>query len=167
MKIAVDLGHGVNPDRGAVGIKSEEDMINATGKKLIELLKAAGHSILEVRPKKATSVNDSLRQRVEAANSWGADLYISVHFNAFNGKASGEEVFATSEVGKRYASAVSHNLAALEFNNRGVKDGGGLYVIKNTNMPAILVEGCFVDSPEDIARFSADKIAKAIADGIK
>lgn len=166
MKVVIDFGHGVGSDRGAQGLQSEESMINATGAKVVELLKAKGHQVLLVRPSNAKTVGDSLKQRVTAANNSNADLYVSIHYNAFNGTAKGSEVFASSEKGKKYAKAVASNIAKLGYTDRGVKDGSHLYVIKNTSMPAILVEGCFIDNAEDIARFNADAIAAAIVEGV-
>ena len=63
MKFGIDLGHGVGPDRGAVGNIAEETIINAVGKLVISKLKSLGHSVVELRPESAVSVQDSLQQR--------------------------------------------------------------------------------------------------------
>lgn len=163
MKIAVDLGHGVASDRGAVGIRTEEELINLVGDYLQPLLVRLGHQVFLVRPQSANSVKHSLQQRVEMSDRLNADLFISVHFNCFNGKANGSEVFAASNRGRQYAQTIQNNLVELGFFNRGVKDGSHLYVIKNTIAPAILVECCFCDSAIDMDLFNAEAVAIAIA----
>lgn len=166
MKYAIDAGHGTKPDTGAMGIGNEEKMNLEVANLLTTKLKAAGHTVVSVRPASATSVSNSLQQRVNTANANKVDLYVSIHFNAFNGKAKGSEVFAISATGKKYATAVQHQLVKLGYFNRGVKDGSKLFVVKNTTAPSILVEGCFIDNKEDMARYSAAKIADAIFAGI-
>lgn len=166
MKIAVDIGHNCPPDTGAVGVRRECDLVREVGEKLIQLLTVEGHEIIRCLPKKATSVSNSLIQRVAIANSSDADLFISIHFNAFNGKARGTECFAISPVGRAYASKIVNEIASLGFINRGVKDGSRLYVVRETSMPAILVECCFCDSREDMSIFDAAKMATAIRAGL-
>ncbi|WP_238178463.1 N-acetylmuramoyl-L-alanine amidase [Calothrix sp. 336/3] len=166
MKIAIDLGHGCPPDSGAVGIRTEEEMINAVGRKLIDLLKGEGHELVLCRPSGCGSVGQSLRRRVKTANDAKVDFYVSLHFNAFNGKANGTECFAIGGVGRAVAEKVVGNIARLGFVNRGVKDGSRLFVVRNTSMPAILVEGCFCDSPADIAIYEPESMAHAIFEAI-
>ena len=91
MKFGIDLGHGVNPDRGAVGNIAEETIINAVGSKVISKLKALGHSVVELRPTSANSVQDSLQQRYNKADYYNVDMCVSIHANAGGGK--GTEVF--------------------------------------------------------------------------
>ena len=88
MKIAIDLGHGVGPDRGAVGVVSEESIINSVGELVVVKLRTLGHKVLTVRPSNASSVTDSLAQRCNAANNFGAERYISIHANAGGGRGS-------------------------------------------------------------------------------
>lgn len=166
MKIGFDLGHGCNSDRGARGIRAEEDLINEVGADVIAGLREAGHTVLEVRPAKAINVRDSLQQRCTMANFGRCDYFVSLHFNAFNGKANGTEVFAISEKGKQLASPVLGEICQLGFTNRGVKDGSHLFVIKNTKMPAILIEGCFIDSKQDVERYDKGEISGAILKGL-
>jgi len=71
------------------------------------------------------------------------------------------------------AQSVVYNISnTFGFRNRGTKDGSHLYVLRNTNMSAILVEGCFITSQEDINRFISkgsqayDIMADSIINGI-
>lgn len=165
MIFAIDLGHNVNTDGGAVGIRKENDLIMEVGEKVIHRLRKAGHQVVECKPLWASSVRDSLSRRVHIANKSEADVFASIHFNAFNGQAHGSEVFAISWKGRQIGQKVLNNIVDLGFTNRGVKSKN-FYVLRATRMPAILIECCFVDNWRDINRFNADKMAAAIANGL-
>lgn len=167
MKIGLDKGHGLpSCDGGAIGIRREEDLIEATSELLIPKLKAQGHEIILTRPKKAISTRNSLEQRCEIANFHDCDLFISIHFNAFTPSANGCEVYAIGEIGCNYGRQVVTNIAQLGYKNRGLKDGKHFYVLRNTKMPAILIEGCFITNKGDMELFDAEKMSDAIARGI-
>lgn len=166
MKIAIDLGHGVGPDRGAVGVVSEESIINSVGELVVAKLRTLGHEVLTVRPSNASSVTDSLAQRCNAANNFGAERYISIHANAGGGRGSEVYTYQGKEV--EFARNILNNLVNLGFINRGIK-GEGLYVTHYTNMPACLVEVCFCDTQSDVDLYNGigvDKISDAIVRGI-
>lgn len=166
--IALDIGHNAPcADTGAVGIKSEDELTKAVGYKLAEILKNQGYKIVFTCPNSASKLNTSLNYRVNQANRSKADLFVSIHFNAFNGKAFGTEVFVYSYKSAAYkpAQAVVDHIAKLGFAKRGVKTGN-FAVIRNTTMPAMLIECCFVDSQRDMKLFDVDKMAFAIASGL-
>jgi len=91
LKIAIDFGHGVGSDRGAVGSIAEETIINSVGTLVVNKLNALGHKVIEVRPTSASSVGDSLSQRCQKADTNNVDLFVSLHVNA--GGEVGIEVF--------------------------------------------------------------------------
>ena len=92
---------------------------------------------------------------------------MSIHFNKFNKLANGSEVYIDSDKIKLKANQILANLASLGFTNRGVIDNSrGLYVLSNTNMPAMLVECAFLDSSTDMAKYNANKIADALVKGL-
>jgi N-acetylmuramoyl-L-alanine amidase len=166
MKFGIDMGHNCPPkDIGASGVKKEDDLTKAVGTKLMAKLSAAGHSVINCTPTSAGTVNESLKKRVDKANSNAVDIFVSIHFNAFNGTANGSEVFGISKTSQAIATSVLAEIVKLGFKNRGVKNTG-FYVIKNTSMPAILVECCFIDSASDMKIFDADKMAEAIKVGL-
>jgi len=166
MKFGIDIGHNAPPDTGAVGLAKEDDLTRDVGKRVISKLEALDHNVVNCTPSWATSVLDSLRKRVNAANTSRVDIYVSIHFNSFNSRANGAEVFATSSAASRLARPVLDSIVALGFYNRGVKNGSHLYVLKNTYMPAILIECCFLDSPRDMELFNAELMANAIVKGL-
>jgi N-acetylmuramoyl-L-alanine amidase len=165
MVIGIDLGHTLRGfNTGAEGIRKETDLNREVGFKVIEKLQKLGHEVINCTLDEAASNSESLAYRVRTANENNVDVFFSIHFNAGGGK--GTECFAISSTGKEYAQKIVNEIAALGYVNRGVKDGSGLYVVKNTNAPACLIECCFVDSEEDMNRYNAETLAIAIVKGI-
>ena len=166
MKFGIDIGHNAPPDTGAQGIKFEDHLTTEVGLMVMEKLKALGHTIVDCKPKKVYSVKQSLVQRVNIANSARVDIFVSIHFNAFNTRAHGTEIFATSSKGRQFAKPVLDEIVKLGYFNRGVKNGFHLYVVRNTDMPAILVECCFIDSRKDMNLYNSEAMANAIVKGL-
>ncbi len=166
MKFGIDIGHNCPPDTGARGLRFEDNLTEEVGNKVISKLKSLGHQVIPCKPASAGSVRDSLAKRCDTANASRVDVYVSIHFNAFNGQANGTEVFATSENGRKIAKPVLDEIVKLGFFNRGVKSGSHLFVLRNTNMPAILVEGCFIDSSKDMKLYDGEALANAIVKGL-
>lgn len=171
MKIGFMRGHNTIYNGGAVGIKPEEDMINETAMYLIPFLRKLGHKVIDCTPTESefhliNSTTDSLKLRCNKANQADVDLVISLHFNYFNGSANGSEIYYKSEAGKSFAESILPGIVNLGFANRGVKYTSSLYVINHTIAPAILIEGCFCDSPKDISLYNPQTLATAIAEGL-
>ncbi|WP_392532946.1 N-acetylmuramoyl-L-alanine amidase [Nostoc sp. C117] len=166
MKFGIDSGHNCPPDTGASGIKFEDNLTLDVGNRVIAKLRALGNEVVVCRPSSASTVTQSLSKRCATANTNKVDIYVSIHFNCFNGQANGTEVYATSDTGTKIAKPVLDEIVKLGFFNRGVKSGSHLYVLKNTDMPAILVEGCFIDSAKDMNLFNAEAMANAIVKGL-
>lgn len=161
MKIVINAGHTkLGVGTGASGLLNES---KETRKIAYELMKLLADTKNEVIPAVFDKSSNNLQDAVNVANNNNADLFISIHLNAGGGR--GCEAYTWQ--GDKLSQAVNtcNNLAALGFKNRGVKNGSGLYVIKKTVMPAILIEVCFVDSKEDAALFNKvgyTNIAQAI-----
>ena len=169
MKFGIDLGHGIGPDRGASGYVSEETIINEVGGKVIDGLRALGHTVIELRPTSASSVNNSLWQRYHAADINNVDLCISIHANASNGEGHGTEVFTYRAREIPEARKVLDNLCALGFTNRGIKDGSELAMVRRPTAVAMLIECCFCDNVSDTNLYNnvgADALADAIISGL-
>ncbi len=166
MKYGIDIGHNCPPDTGARGIRFEDDLTKEVDNLVIAKLKSLGHQVIECKPTKANTVGDSLRKRCAIANINNVELYVSIHFNSFNGQANGTEVFAVSPKGRKIALSVLEEIVKLGFFNRGVKNGSHLYVLRNTNMTAILIECCFVDSRKDMDLYNPEAMANSIVKGL-
>lgn len=166
MRFGIDIGHNCSPDTGARGIKFEDNLTLDVGNRVIAKLRALGHEVVECKPERAGTVRESLTRRCDRANSAKIDEFVSIHFNAFNSQANGTEVFAVSEKSRQIAKPVLDEIVKLGFFNRGVKNGSHLFVLRNTNMPGILVEGCFIDSQKDMSLYNPEAIANAIVKGL-
>lgn len=166
MRICLDFGHTLQGgDTGAIGCgRKEQDCTREIGYKLKTKLEALGHQVKVVSVDSATSLSSSLATRVGNANNWGGDLYVSIHLNA--GGGHGTEVFTYKGREMSYARNVLNNICNdFGYTNRGLK-GASLYVTNHTNMPAFLIECCFIDSQSDMAKYDAEKFANAICKGI-
>lgn len=166
MKFGIDMGHNAPPDVGVTGLRQEDDLTKEVGTKVIQKLKALDYEVVNCTPSDADTVVDSLSQRCNKANSSNVNVYVSIHFNAFNSDVRGTEVFAIGETSRRIAQPVLENVVALGFTSRGVKDGSHLYVLRNTDMPAILVECCFCDNEKDMALYKDKANSEALANAI-
>jgi N-acetylmuramoyl-L-alanine amidase len=172
-RIVLDPGHG-DTDSGAVSLDGirESDVVLSIAYKVRDILK---HSF-DVCMTRDSDTFVSLNYRSAYANSLGdVAAFISIHCNsATNTSARGWEIFTSkgntgdadklaASIGKRYAARFQ-DLPA-----RGLKEAN-FSVLQHTNMPAVLVECCFLSNPEEAHWISSDEIqqqhAEAIADGI-
>ena len=167
MKIGIDCGHTLSgADYGAVGIKAESNLTREVCTRVISKLQALGHIVVKCYKDTCTSLQDSLSYRTNTANNNNVDLYVSIHFNAFNGNAHGTEVLTYGGKSFTEASRVLNNIVSLGYANRGIKDGSNLYVIRNTKSKAMLIECCFCDNRNDMNRYNAENVANAIVKGL-
>lgn len=172
MKIAIRGGH-TERCSGASGIINELTEDRKVKDEIISILSSLGHNVLDCTPPVNYTDNQGveLAYGVDKANNFGAELFISIHFNnaynTYNG-AIGTETVVYS--GFDIAERIVNNIANLGFKNRGVKeDSRGLYELKHTKMKAVIVECCFVEATEDVALYKKvgpQGVAKAIVEGI-
>jgi hypothetical protein len=174
MKIAVRGGHNFLAT-GCSGLIDETTEDRKVKDSVIKYLNQLGHTVLDVTPGNMDT-NSDLVYGVSRANNWGADLFISIHFNkaynSYNG-AIGTETWVYSESDnyndEEYAKRIVDSIGALGFKNRGVKTSIDLYELKHTTMPSVIVEVCFVEATEDVAlykKLGSDKIGQVIAEAI-
>ena len=168
MKIYVAAGHTPSGTAGcgATGRLNESNCTREIAPLVVNYLKANGQNAKYGVFNRGNSYNlEDCYVRPQEANNWGADLYVEIHLNAGGGRGSEVEISGFGGKAEQYANRISSNVAnALGIPNRGVHKMN-LIVLNRTNMPAVLVECCFVDS-NDANVYNANKIAKAIAEGI-
>lgn len=150
MRIFIDPGHGGN-DPGTVGPTGlrEKDINLNIGINLKQILEKHG---VDARLTRADDRRIELAERVKMANSNNADYFVSIHNNsATNSAATGTETFAfyNSAVGSKLAAYIQKSLVKeIGLPDRGVK-GSGFLVLKETKMPAVLVEVAFINNPKE------------------
>lgn len=91
----------------------------------------------------------SMSERVSAANNWGANLYIPVHSNAYNGKVAGTRMMAVNTTGYGYKAckAIFKYLAPITpGTSESISAAPGLYEIKYPNAPTAYIEVDFHDN---------------------
>ncbi|WP_263364386.1 N-acetylmuramoyl-L-alanine amidase [Paenibacillus sabuli] len=158
LTIAIDDGHGMQtPGKRTPVLPSGEVMReNEFNRRVAALLEAhltrCGFDTLLVAP---TDADTPLAERTTVANRAGADLYVSVHANAFgaggwNGVRGIETYhYAGSTAGARAARMLHrHLLAGTPLPDRGVRTAN-FYVLRHTAMPAVLVECGFMTNQAD------------------
>ena len=169
--VAIDPGHG-GRDPGAVGINGlqEIQVIFPISLRVSELLEAQGITVVMTRRSNSTL---GLQDRADIANRAQANLFVSIHANAISlsrPDVNGIETYHASETGRRLAASLQASmLAATGMRDRGVKQAR-FYVLRQTAMPAALVEVGFVTGAQDAPRLAdpawRETMAQAIARGI-
>lgn len=160
IKIFIDQGHNPgNINGGASGNGLEESEVTYNvGIMLAGLLFADPN--FEVRVSRrtpdtvlGTDQSSSLRQRVDMANEWPADYFISIHVNSNpNPAINGSEIYVYRENSIAYdmAEVVLDNIVyytGIRYNQ--VRINPTLYVLRRTTMPAMLVELGYLSNPHD------------------
>lgn len=165
MRVFINPGHDIDLDSGAVNPNygtRECDVARNAGKMLARYLQTAG---CEVR----TLQSDDLGLVCETSNEWGADIFVSLHCNAFNTVARGTETLYKSYNGQQLAQLIQDQIInSINTVDRGIKKRDDLWVLNGTDTVAVLVEMAFIDNDEDleILNNDLDTIVRAIARGI-
>lgn len=161
MLVYLNPGHDIRLDSGAVNRElnlRECDLARRAGTASARLLREAGHDVL-------VGQADNLSRICTEANEAGADIFISIHFNAFNTHVGGTEVYVSgSAASARLGASIYENLQKnLHFAPRGLKDGSRLFVLRQTVMPSVLAEICFIDNTAEIRRYLETEAEAAAA----
>ncbi len=172
--VVLDPGHGIDPNRGwetgAVGVTGlvEDGLVLDVSLQAAELLRQAGAEVVLTRG----DTTISLRQRVAIAEQAQAHVFVSVHANAyFSRNISGTETFyfrgrPNDTESRRLATCLqAEMLQAFGLPDRGVKHGN-FHVIRETTMPAALIEFGFLSNPRDEALMRTPQFRSAAARAI-
>ena len=175
--IVVDAGHG-GSDCGAVGQNGllEKDVTLKVALRLEKYLTEAGVKVLMTRKKDAdvayayATTNEELQARVDVGNKNNADLFLSIHIDSFvNPEANGTSVYIYDDT---YLGKCLHDelIDRLGRKDRGVKFAN-FYVLRNTAMPASLVELMFISNEEEEAILreedTIEQAARALYEGLR
>ncbi len=179
IRIFIDQGHnpqGINAGAEGNGLR-EQDITYQVGVYLANLLRQDPR--FEVRLSRnspdevlGTSNATSLADRVNAANSWPADYFLSIHCNAnTNPAVNGTEVYIYRE-GSTAATLARQILDGIvdevDTKDNGVRVNPSLYVLRRTAMPANLIELAYITNEEDAEKLANDQedFAEGIYNGL-
>lgn len=172
--IVIDAGHG-GKDPGSYSLDGDvaEKNINL---KIANFMKDYfdGQDNIKVYYTRTTDSTTYLRSRADLANELDADLFVSIHNNAFySDGVDGSEVLYNQK--NKETITKSRKLAELLLKSvtetcgtryRGLQDGSGIYVIHHTNMPSVLVEVGYLTDTSDLAKLNDDTEMKKCADNM-
>lgn len=188
--IVLDAGHG-GIDPGAMNKDNtilEKDVNLEITKKLRDLLESSGATVIMTREKDVSlyqedgnktirqKYNENLKNRKKIIDESNADIFVSIHLNAFEqSKYSGAQTFYPKgkDDGKELAQFIQDELKRVvdKENNRKIKPRDDIYLLKNTNMPSVLIECGFLSNEKESQLLAdskyQDKIAWAIYVGIQ
>ena len=154
-KVYINPGHS-DKDPGAVGYETERKLNVKVSEYQRDHLLANYHCQVRMNPGTMGDLADIAKD----ANNWGADLFVSNHFNA--GKGNGYEALVYNEMRRELGEIFEKFVKEAGQNSRGVKLRPGLAVLRLTNMPAVLNEGAFVDNKKDIQDWNEDHELKKL-----
>ena len=186
--IVLDAGHG-DPDGGAVGAGGsvESELNLAVAKKLKKKLEKLDFTVIMTREDEngihsnghksiQEKKREDMHKRLEIANNSDADIFMSIHMNMFrDGKYRGAEVLYSEkfENAVLLAELIQAKLIDIDPEKQtrtAKKADSSIFLMKNAEVPAVLVECGFLSNPEEEALLKTqeyqDKIVEAIADGI-
>lgn len=173
--ILIDPGHGANDEGAKMHGSVEKNLCLLTALHLKHLLQLKGYQILMTRSQDEFV---SLDKRVQLANQSNCHMFVSIHYNAAKSKeASGIEIFFPKNIDPRQVTSrklaqnvLNKLLAKTGAKSRGIKIGN-YHVIRETSMPAILIEGGFMTHPIEGQMLGSlhyiQQIAEGIAEGIE
>ena len=168
-KVIIDAGHG-GQEPGAVyeGRQEKEDALQLA----FDVGNALERRGISVSYTRVSDVYDSPYEKAAMANASDADIFLSIHRNAMPapGIASGVEnlVYEDSGTAGALGRNIGEALAEAGWTDLGVKERPGLVVLRNTKIPAVLVEVGFINNEKDNEFLDANMAATAdaIADGV-
>lgn len=165
VKIFIDPGHG-GSDPGAVGNGiSEKNITLQIANEVQRILKNEYDNIL-IKMSRTIDKTVSLSDRTNAANSWGADFYLSIHINSGGGTGFESYVYpAASSQTKKYQKSIHEEIIRqIDLRDRGQKQAN-FHVLRESHMPAILTENGFIDNATDANKLKSSSYINKIARG--
>jgi N-acetylmuramoyl-L-alanine amidase len=176
--ICLDAGHGGSQPGAVYGDLLEKDITLKVSTEAGSILHMHGHDVIYTRTEDVTV---SLEERCRTSNLNHASIFVSIHCNADPDEdapgmpeAKGEEIWIHTgsvngmEIAKHLKSWIDQIFPDEPF--RGIKESSGLYVLKHTLAPAVLIEIGFIDKSSSGETFTdpatLSKIANLIANGI-
>lgn len=176
--LVISGGHQIGG--GANGLLNE----TVEDRKIVGEIIRLDNTIVDVSINNNVDADTELVMKVNKVNalctSNKVDCYADIHLNAFNGQAKGVECIILGYSSGLYANKDSYNenynkakkvceaiSRATGLYNRGVKENNEFYVLSKPLCHSMIVEVCFLDNAEDVAKYNYSTVAKAIIEGLK
>lgn len=183
--VMIDAGHG-GYDPGAIADQEiyEKEINLQIAKKVRDFLNPSGVTTLLTREEDEDYVPEGIKgrkakkqidlnYRISKATEVKADIFVSIHVNStVTGKNSGAETFYhfSSAESKDLAVNIQQELIKISGMNRRIAKPGNFYIIKNTSMPAVIVEVGYLSNINERKKLQEswyqEQVARAIAKGI-
>lgn len=169
--IILDAGHG-GLDSGKIGINDQEekDINLKIALKIKKLLEEQGISVMMTRSadeRLSETQTEDLKARTEIMNRSNAALAVSIHQNSFrDSSVSGAQVFyyPDSDEGRKAADAIQEELNDMQPDNRKeVKANDTYYILKNTEIPVVIVECGFLSNYAEAEKLADDSYQSVVA----
>lgn len=167
--VVLDPGHGGwNPGAVYEGRRESDDALRLA-QAVGDILEQNGVGVAYTRTE---DVYESPHRKAVEGNQAGGDYFVSIHRNSspYPNQYSGVESLVYSRYGEaaRLAGNINRELEGAGFINQGVNERPDLVVLRETDMPAVLVEVGFINTDADNYLFDGrfQEIAQAIAGGI-
>jgi N-acetylmuramoyl-L-alanine amidase len=167
--VIIDAGHGGHDNGGQWGKVYEKHLALDVAVRLENNLKRASYRTVMTR---RSDYFVSLPQRVNIANQYKDAIFVSIHFNyTWKQHVSGVETFYYNAEGQKLAQQVQNAMVRRTRTvNRDAKFAR-YYVIRNTKLPGILVEGGFVSNEAERERMKSgefrEEVARSVVEGIQ
>ncbi|KYC70371.1 N-acetylmuramoyl-L-alanine amidase [Bacillus licheniformis] len=165
VKIFIDPGHG-GTDPGASANGLQEKQLTLQIALALRNILLNEYQNVTVQLSRTSDQTVSLTQRTNAANSWGADYFLSIHINAGGGTGFEDYIYPGVGAPTTTYRDIMHEeiLKVVDFRDRGKKTAN-FHVLRETAMPALLTENGFVDNTSDAEKLKSSAFIQSIARG--
>lgn len=168
-RVTVDAGHGGFDNGASFNGRKEKDDTLRLALLVGQILAENG---IDVNYTRTTDRYQSPTRKAEIGNENNSDLFLSIHRNAayepnaYHGVQS--LIYSLGGEKEQFARNINAELEGVGFQNLGIEERPNLAVLRQTNMPAVLVEAGFIDSTIDNELFDTklNETANAIARGV-
>ena len=167
--VVIDPGHGGHDNGGQWGKVYEKHLALDTATRLENNLKRMGFKTVMTR---RSDYFVTLPQRVAIGNSYRNAIFVCIHFNyTWKEDVNGLETYYYSAAGQQLAQYVQQSLVRNTRTLDRQAKFARFYVLRNSTLPAILVEGGFVSNEQERERMKSglfrEQIARGVAEGVQ
>lgn len=173
--VVIDAGHGGLAPGAVAGEIYEKNITLAIVQKVKAVFEEEGDKDIGIYCTRLDDRDIDLSDRVNLANVMGADLFVSVHINSIKGRTDVEgievmydEMAPDTEFDSRDFAQICLDEAQLATGakKRSLINGHKIYIIRNAQMPAALIEAGFINNPSELSRLIDESYQRMVAEGI-